>query len=165
MIAIALIAAMVKVFVGHVPLPSPTPSPIPVPEPQPSVQLSSIAPQKARLQLSDGRTAMFLFALSAGKLSCTAAVGLDQGLLAMTSCRWAIRRRRRCCPIRRPSLADSRSADAPRPATSACCFCTIHWPDRHAGRGNRRFSLRRKCGTISTSIVRWKADVRRGSAH
>jgi hypothetical protein len=75
-IALAVIGAILKVTVGHVPAPSP--SPIPVPAPQPDVQFAGIAPQKAKLQLCDGRAATFLFAVSAGTLSCTAAVGLDQ---------------------------------------------------------------------------------------
>lgn len=37
-----------------------------------------IAPQKVKLQLSDGRQATFRFAVSAGTLTSSAAVGLDQ---------------------------------------------------------------------------------------
>ena len=40
----------------------------------------AIAQQKARLKLTDGRTATFWFASSSGSLQCTAAVGLDQVL-------------------------------------------------------------------------------------
>jgi hypothetical protein len=42
--------------------------------------VAGIAPQKAKLALSDGRTATFWFAQSGGTLCCTAAVGLDQVL-------------------------------------------------------------------------------------
>jgi hypothetical protein len=40
----------------------------------------SIAVQKARLKLDDGRTATFRFTTAEGKLHCSAAVGLDQVL-------------------------------------------------------------------------------------
>lgn len=58
----------------------PLPSPVVPPAPGPAPESIGIARQKAKLQLSDGRTATFTFAESGKALSCTAAVGLDQVL-------------------------------------------------------------------------------------
>ena len=56
------------------------PTPAPPPSPNPQTPAPSIAVQKAKLKLSDGRTATFLFSVSAGSLTCTAAIGLDEVL-------------------------------------------------------------------------------------
>jgi hypothetical protein len=48
------------------------------PAPVPRVQAISIAQQRAKLKLTDGRSATFRFATSGGTLLCTAAVGLDE---------------------------------------------------------------------------------------
>jgi hypothetical protein len=82
-LTLAIVAAVLKSVVGTAPVPSPrpipSPSPIPVPAPPiPEVQLAGIAAQNAKLQLADGRTATFRFAITGGTLSCAAAVGLDQ---------------------------------------------------------------------------------------
>ena len=61
------------------PVPSPAPNPAPAP-PAPVVPPAAIAQQKAKLKLSDGRTATFWFAASGSSLQCTAAIGLDQVL-------------------------------------------------------------------------------------
>jgi hypothetical protein len=88
-ICVAIVAAVLKALRSPSPAPSPSPpipAPAPVPCPTPDVPAAGIAQQRARLKLSDGRTATFQFALVApgipgrGTLSCTAAVGLDQVL-------------------------------------------------------------------------------------
>ena len=93
-ICVAIVAAVLKALRSPSPAPSPSPpipAPAPVPCPTPDVPAAGIAQQRARLKLSDGRTATFQFALVApgipgrGTLSCTAAVGLDQ-VLCVRSC-------------------------------------------------------------------------------
>ncbi len=62
------------------PAPAPTPAPLP-PQPAPTPDAPvAIAVQKAKLRLSDGRTATFVFSASNGALTCVAAIGLDEVL-------------------------------------------------------------------------------------
>jgi hypothetical protein len=81
---VAVVGAVLKTLISTAPAPAPTPipspAPAPLPPPAPDVPAASIAQQKAKLKLSDGRTATFQFAATGGTLCCTAAVGLDQVL-------------------------------------------------------------------------------------
>ncbi|MGA2255780.1 MAG: hypothetical protein ABSG53_14130, partial [Thermoguttaceae bacterium] len=80
-ICLAVVGVIVTATISPPLLPTPAPVPDPVPAPpSPVVQPVAIAQQKAKLQLTDGRTATFWFATSSGSLQCTAAVGLDQVL-------------------------------------------------------------------------------------
>jgi hypothetical protein len=83
-IGVAVVGVAVKAPLWRLPVPpppAPIPAPGPVPQPPiPDVQATGIAEQKAKLKLSDGRTATFRFTVSGNTLSCTAAVGLDQVL-------------------------------------------------------------------------------------
>ena len=72
----AIVATAVR---GPRPADPPTPSPAPLPVPTPDVPVT-IATQRAKLKLSDGRTATFLFTQSSGVLTCAAAIGLDEVL-------------------------------------------------------------------------------------
>ncbi len=80
LICLLLAGAIIKMIVWPAPSPSPAPTPVVPPLPGPLPEGIGIAQQKAKLQLGDGRTATFRFAVSAGTLSCAAAVGLDQVL-------------------------------------------------------------------------------------
>ncbi len=80
----AIIGVVLKMLISPAPVPTPvplpSPAPAPLPLPAPEGPTASIAQQKAKLMLSDGRTATFQFAVTGGTLCCTAAVGLDQVL-------------------------------------------------------------------------------------
>ena len=84
---VAIVGVILKTLISPAPVPSPappvpipSPAPAPLPPPAPDAPVASIARQKAKLTLSDGRTATFQFAATGGTLCCTAAVGLDQVL-------------------------------------------------------------------------------------
>ena len=62
---------------GSAPAPVPVP---PSPSPAPPAPSLVIAAQKAKLKLSDGRTATFVFSACGASLACAAAVGLDEVL-------------------------------------------------------------------------------------
>ncbi len=82
-ICLAVAGAIVRLSVSPAPAPAPVPSPTPNPAPAPPAPVvppAAIAQQKAKLKLSDGRTATFWFAASGSSLQCTAAIGLDQVL-------------------------------------------------------------------------------------
>jgi hypothetical protein len=82
-ICVAVVGTVLKATIWRspaLPPPAPIPAPNPLPAPLPDVQAATLAEQKARLKLGDGRTATFRFALSGGTLTCTAAIGLDQVL-------------------------------------------------------------------------------------
>ncbi len=82
-ICLAVAGAIVRLSVSPAPAPAPVPSPAPNPAPAPPAPVvppAAIAQQKAKLKLSDGRTATFWFAASGSSLQCTAAIGLDQVL-------------------------------------------------------------------------------------
>ena len=86
-LCVAVAGAVLKVHTSPPPSPSPAPTPAPPPSPAPDPVPSptpdapaAIAQQRARLKLSDGRTATFQFTVSAGTLCCTAAIGLDEVL-------------------------------------------------------------------------------------
>jgi hypothetical protein len=78
-VAGAIVRLTVSPTPAPAPVPSPTPAPVPAP-PAPVVPPATIAQQKAKLKLTDGRTATFWFAASGNSLQCTAAIGLDQVL-------------------------------------------------------------------------------------
>jgi hypothetical protein len=80
MVCLAIVGIIMQAQVLPAPSPSPASPTSPRTVPPPTRQAVDIASQKARLQLTDGRTATFWFATSGGSLQCTAAVGLDQVL-------------------------------------------------------------------------------------
>ncbi len=100
LLCLSLVGTLLKALLS----PPPTAS-APAPISAPPLDLpAAIAVQKAKLQLTDGRTATFRFATAGGSLICTAAVGLDQILTY------------NLVPVGDPPLPDPAPSPAPGPA-------------------------------------------------